>query len=136
MDKPTNPTKLYARCASKSWVMRDVRVDLQRRIVAMQSYGIIYRIFISPTYGHVKTSHFGTNSVDNELESTYDNVQALPKWVQGRIAVLSMTEAVHNGPVSNVGERASADVYYVYGHRLRLGGASVDKSIMDERPKE
>jgi hypothetical protein len=128
MDKPTNPTKLYARCVSKSWVMR--------RIVAMQSYGLVYRIFISPTHGHVTTAHFGTDSVDNELESTYDNVQALPKWVQGRIAVLSMTDAVHNGPVSNVGERASADVYYVYGHRLRLRGASVDKIIMDECPKE
>jgi hypothetical protein len=73
-----------------------------------------YRISIQHN-GRVEILCFGIESIDTELEGYYDSLQDLPKWVQERIALLSMLK--HEPPteeVEGVGRRINVSTYWVY----------------------
>lgn len=70
----------------------------------------VYRISIEG--GKVHVLCLGMESVDSKLDGIYDGVNALPDWVQERIAVLMMTRAeppTHE--VVGVGRRIAKDVF-------------------------
>jgi hypothetical protein len=57
----------------------------------------------------------GLDSVDNELEGVYDDVDELPRWVQESVAVLSMLPIDKpNQQVAGVGRRIAENIYWVY----------------------
>ena len=74
----------------------------------------VYRIDVQGN-GRIEVLCFGIESIDTELEGYYDSLQDLPKWVQERIALLSMLK--HEPPteeVEGVGRRINVSTYWVY----------------------
>ena len=73
-----------------------------------------YRIAIKPT--HVEMLHIGLDAViDSDGDAVYSSVDALPKWVQERLATLMMMK--HTPPtevVSGVGKRISLNIFWVF----------------------
>ena len=73
-----------------------------------------YRIDVRSN-GRVEVLCFGIESIDTELEGYYDSLQDLPKWVQERIALLSMLKSEPpTEDVEGVGRRISESTYWVY----------------------
>ena len=69
--------------------------------------------------GCVKVMSFCTKDdaleVDEAVEGTYDDLDSLPKWIQERVALLSMLS--YKPPtvtVEGVGRRISKDTYWVH----------------------
>lgn len=73
----------------------------------------VYRVSIVPD--GVNAICFGLESVDSKLSGHYDSVDALPKWVQERLAVLMITPSTPpTYEVEGVGRRISSHVYWVF----------------------
>lgn len=73
-----------------------------------------YRICVR-SKGRIEVLCFGIESIDTELEGYYDSLQDLPKWVQERIALLSMLKSEPpTEDVEGVGRRISESTYWVY----------------------
>lgn len=79
--------------------------------------GLVYRVAIE--HDCVKVMSFCTKDgiieVDESIEGTYDDLDSLPKWIQERIALLSMLS--YKPPtvtVEGVGRRISKDTYWVH----------------------
>ena len=73
-----------------------------------------YRISLEGN-GRIEVLCFGIESIDTELEGYYDSLQDLPKWVQERIALLSMLKSEPpTEDVEGVGRRISESTYWVY----------------------
>lgn len=78
---------------------------------------LVYRVAIE--HDCVKVMSFCTKDgiieVDESIEGTYDDLDSLPKWIQERIALLSMLS--YKSPtvtVEGVGRRISKDTYWVH----------------------
>lgn len=78
---------------------------------------LVYRVAIE--HDCVKVMSFCTKDgiieVDESIEGTYDDLDSLPKWIQERIALLSMLS--YKPPtvtVEGVGRRISKDTYWVH----------------------
>lgn len=78
---------------------------------------LVYRVAIE--HNCVKIMSFCTKNgvleVDEAVEGTYDDLDSLPKWIQERIALLSMLS--YKPPtvtVEGVGRRISKDTYWVF----------------------
>ena len=75
----------------------------------------IYRICIPYGTRVAEVMCIGLNSVDNEFEGVYDDVNELPLWMQESIAVLSMLPIDKpNQQVAGVGRRIAENIYWVY----------------------
>lgn len=73
-----------------------------------------YRISINQK-GGIEVVCFDLENIDSELEGYYDEVSALPVWVQERIAVLAVCSPNPPTPtVEGVGRRISENIYWVY----------------------
>jgi hypothetical protein len=73
-----------------------------------------YRISVQGN-GRIEVLCFGIESIDTELEGYYDSLQDLPKWVQERIALLSMLKSEPpTEDVEGVGRRINVSTYWVY----------------------
>jgi hypothetical protein len=73
----------------------------------------VYRIGVFPD--GVDVLCFGLESVDSRLSGHYDDVYALPKWVQERLALLNMIPPTPpTSSVEGIGRRISAHVYWVF----------------------
>lgn len=73
----------------------------------------VYRIGVFPD--GVDVLCFGLESVDSKLEGHYDGPDALPKWVQERLALLNMIPSTPpTSTVEGIGRRISAHVYWVF----------------------
>ena len=84
------------------------------KMVTEQPTATIYRIHIDPD-NTVDVTCIGLESVDSALEGTYDSLDELPEWVQGRIAVLSMLSATPpTQDIPTVGRRITNRTYWVY----------------------
>lgn len=84
------------------------------KMVTDQPASTIYRIHIDPD-NMVDVTCIGLESVDSALEGTYDSLDALPEWVQERIAVLSMLSATPpTQDIPSVGRRITNRTYWVY----------------------
>ena len=67
----------------------------------------------------------GLESVDSPIGGHYDSPDALPRWVQERLAVLMMTTATPpTVEVVGVGRRVSSHVYWVYAPDRPTGDPS------------
>ena len=76
--------------------------------------GNVYRIEIK-SIARVEVMCFGLESIDTELEGYYDSLEALPNWVQERIALLSMIDATPpTEEVEHIGRRINQSTYWVY----------------------
>lgn len=66
--------------------------------------------------GAVDVMCFALPDVDDIREGRYDSVDALPNWVQERLAILMMIDyRIKPTPhIADVGRRISAGVYWVY----------------------
>ena len=75
----------------------------------------IYRVYICPNTSTITMTCIGMDSVDNETESVYHSVDALPLWTQEKIALLMMTALDKpTKSVEGVGRRIDANTYWVY----------------------
>lgn len=75
----------------------------------------IYRICIPYGTRIAEVMCIGLDSVDNELEGVYDDVDELPRWMQESIAVLSMLPIDKpNQQVAGVGRRIAENIYWAY----------------------
>jgi hypothetical protein len=75
----------------------------------------IYRICIPYGTRRAEVMCIGLDSVDNELEGVYDDVDELPKWMQESVAVLSMLPIDKpNQQVAGVGRRIAENIYWAY----------------------
>ena len=84
------------------------------KMLTDQPASTIYRIHIDPD-NTVDVTCIGLESVDSALEGTYDSLDELPEWVQGRIAVLSMLSATPpTQDIPTVGRRITNRTYWVY----------------------
>lgn len=73
-----------------------------------------YRISINQK-GGIEVTCFDLENIDSELEGYYDEVSALPVWVQEKIAVLAVCSPNPPTPtVEGVGRRISENIYWVY----------------------
>ena len=54
----------------------------------------IYRVCVDPETNVVEIQCIGINRLDTALEANYVSVDALPKWVQKKLALLMMTSPV------------------------------------------
>jgi hypothetical protein len=83
-------------------------------MVTDQHPSTIYRIHLEDE-NTVDVTCIGLESVDSALEGTYDSLDALPEWVQERIAVLSMLSATPpTQDIPSVGRRITKRTYWVY----------------------
>lgn len=103
--------------------MSVIRADLQHadgvslRWLGMEGAGIkddkVYRVSVVPD--GVLVICFGLESIDSGLDGHYDCVDALPNWVQERLAVLMITPSTPpTYEVEGVGRRISSHVYWVF----------------------
>jgi hypothetical protein len=87
---------------------------IKLQMVTDQPASTIYRIHIDPD-NTVDVTCIGLESIDSALEGTYDSLDALPEWVQERIAVLSMLSATPpTQDIPTVGRRITNRTYWVY----------------------
>jgi len=81
--------------------------------VHMVSDDKVYRVSVVPD--GVLVICFGLESIDSGLDGHYDCVDALPNWVQERLAVLMITPSTPpTYEVEGVGRRISSHVYWVF----------------------
>ena len=84
------------------------------KMITDQPASTIYRIHIDSDNA-VDVTCIGLESIDSALEGTYDSLDELPEWVQGRIAVLSMLSATPpTQDIPSVGRRITNRTYWVY----------------------
>ena len=76
--------------------------------------GNIYRVCVDPATNAVIIQCIGINRLDTALEANYVSVDALPKWVQKKLALLMMTSSVPpTHGVECVGRRMENNIYWV-----------------------
>lgn len=74
----------------------------------------VYRVYVSPHTNTVEVSCIGME-VDSTVEGEYDSVDALPLWMQEKVALLMMTSLDKpTSEVEGVGRRIDANVYWVF----------------------
>ena len=74
----------------------------------------VYRVYVSPHTNAVEGSCIGME-VDSTVEGEYDSVDALPLWMQEKVALLMMTSLDKpTSEVEGVGRRIDANVYWVF----------------------
>jgi hypothetical protein len=75
----------------------------------------IYRVYICPNTNTIAVACIGMDSVDSGAEGDYHSVDALPLWMQEKIALLMMTALDKpTKSVEGVGRRIDANTYWVY----------------------
>lgn len=79
----------------------------------------ILRIEIGEDGGHTSVVTLGLSLdgeiLDSELEGDYANPQALPEWVQERLAILMLTSPdAPTEEVAGIGRRMSENIFWVY----------------------
>ncbi len=73
-----------------------------------------YRVEIAFDTKTVNVSCFGINSVDSDAEGAYASVEELPKWMQLRLATLSMLDVPPPpNDVDGVGCRVGPYLFWV-----------------------
>ena len=77
-----------------------------------------FRVNIMPD-GTVSVLCFSLPTVDSNCEGHYDRVDALPNWVQERLAILMMTDhRIKPTPhIADIGRRISEGIFWVYSPR-------------------
>jgi len=75
-----------------------------------------YRVYVGgmPNPTHVSVMYLGMELVDDELSGEYDGLEYLPKWMQSRLATLSMLN--YEPPtetIEGVGRRIAKYTYWV-----------------------
>jgi len=78
----------------------------------------IYRVCVTSPAGcdGVLVMCFGTEEIDGAVESMYTSIDALPLWIQERLALLSMVS--YTPPtehIEGVGRRITKDTFWVCG---------------------
>jgi hypothetical protein len=77
--------------------------------------GITYRVNVSHNTRGVTITSFGINRVDNEVDGHYSSVEALPNWMQERLATLSLLRVPPPpNDVDGVGARIGPYLFWVY----------------------
>lgn len=76
----------------------------------------VYRICVNVFSGYVQVVCIGLWCVDNPYEGEYSSVDALPKWIQGKVAVLMTVATLEK--VWGVGRRVSDNTFYIHGSPL------------------
>ena len=75
----------------------------------------IYRVIVLEGTKPVGVICLGIDKLDTPLDATYPSVDALPLWVQEKLAVLMLTSAVPPTiDVAGIGRRIDVNVYWVY----------------------
>lgn len=108
-ERPRHARDYGATPVSKHY--RHVRTALM--VVCAPESDYVWRVDLSDMR-NIEFKYIGYNPIDSKRVTIYHTFEALPEWVQGRIAVLRMmppdpTESA----VFNVGRRVSETVYWV-----------------------
>ena len=74
----------------------------------------VYRVYVNPHTNAVEVSCIGME-VDSTVEGEYDSVDALPLWMQEKVALLMMTSLDKpTSEVEGVGRRIDDNVYWIF----------------------
>ena len=74
----------------------------------------VYRVYVNPHTNAVEVSCIGME-VDSTVEGEYDSVDALPLWMQEKVALLMMTPLDKpTSEVEGVGRRIDDNVYWIF----------------------
>ena len=74
----------------------------------------VYRVYVNPHTNAVEVSCIGME-VDSVVSGEYDSVDALPLWMQGKVALLMMTPLDKpTSEVEGVGRRIDDNVYWIF----------------------
>jgi len=73
----------------------------------------VYRVKFSDGKENVEIVCFGMECLDTSVTGQYINIRETPKWVQERIAVLSMLDTPSLS-VDGIGQRIERHVYWLY----------------------
>ena len=93
------------------WSYKNLRSSLALTIMKEKDY---YRVAFSLTTDKINVMYLGIELVDDSLSADYDSVEQLPKWMQERLAILSMLS--YEPPteiVDGVGRRINKSIYWV-----------------------
>jgi hypothetical protein len=75
---------------------------------------IIYRVEIHDAMKHIDVISIGMDTLDVSDDGSYTSVDALPEWMQKKIAVLMLTSAVPpTHPVDGVGRRIAENIFWL-----------------------
>ena len=74
----------------------------------------VYRVYVNPHTNAVAVSCIGME-VDSVVSGEYDSVDALPLWMQEKVALLMMTPLDKpTSEVEGVGRRIDDNVYWIF----------------------
>jgi len=74
----------------------------------------VYRVYVNPHTNAVEVSCIGME-VDSVVSGEYDSVDALPLWMQEKVALLMMTPLDKpTSEVEGVGRRIDDNVYWIF----------------------
>jgi len=106
--------KLMTFCFDLGVLTKVVDVNHKPTLLAMvREHSAVYRVCIMNPR-HINVMCFDIDKVDDAIEGVYDSLDDLPKWVQERIALLSMMSfKPPTEHVSGIGRRISEDTYWV-----------------------
>jgi hypothetical protein len=75
----------------------------------------VYRVHVASDTGYVTVACIGLESVDAIVDGNYASTNKLPKWMQEKLAVLTMMSSTPPTELVNcVGKRINADTYWVF----------------------
>ena len=78
--------------------------------------GVVYHVNIPKDKKRVNVICIGIECLDNTLDNCYMGINELPRWIQGRIAILMLCDP--NPPpteVKGIGKRLSEETFWIYG---------------------
>ena len=87
----------------------------------MSESGVVFRVSLDPTLGHVDVMTVGLVGVETEdpMEGTYKCMGDLPMWMQEKLALLMMTPDNNitkeaTVPIEGVGRRIARNIFWIY----------------------
>ena len=87
----------------------------------MSEPGVVFRVSLDPTIGHVDVMTVGLVGVEtgDPMEGTYKCMGDLTMWVQEKLALLMMTPdntttGAATVPIEGVGRRIARNVFWLY----------------------
>jgi hypothetical protein len=75
---------------------------------------VVHRVIIDNDTKQCYINTFGMQRIDIPHRMVYDDVNALPIWMQRRIALLMMLKEPYGEEVQGIGRRISETVFWLY----------------------
>ena len=75
---------------------------------------VVHRVILDNDTKKCYINTFGMQSIDTPHRKVYDDANALPMWMQKRIALLMLLKEPYGEEVQGIGKRISETVFWLY----------------------